>query len=202
MFTFALFVSSGAILATLAVAKRIEEKKKRTPLVLKAVSKGDERVREMHQELLHQYSRVKDKSAFWMKKQLPMKTRSLVNKLQAYAKERSEEYLGDVRGSRLLKKPDGISEFFKSISDIEKGGGEINESLPPEIIEHFHIETAERPIEVTETRVETVISRDVEEKPVHTVSAVEPVPAIAVAPKRKRTYKPRVKKLAIVQVAD
>ena len=202
MFTFSLFVLSGAIIATLAVSKRIEEKKKRTPIVLRAVSKGDERVREMHHELLHQYSRVKDKSAFWVKKQLPLKMKSTLNKLRAYVRERSEAYLGDVRGTRLLNRPDGISEFFKSISELEKGTGEINETLPAEITEHFHIENAPKPIEVTETRIETIISSNTEEKPVHVVTAIEPAPAPAMTARKKRAYRPRTRKLAVVQVSD
>lgn len=201
MFTFSLFVVSGGIIATLAVAKRIEEKKKRTPFVLKAVSRGDERVRELHHEALRQYSQAKEKSAFWVKKQLPLKLKSTINKLQAYAKEMSVEYLGDVRGSRMIKKSEGISEFFKNISDIEKGTGEINESLPAEVTENFNIETTEEmPVEVSETRVETVITTEVESKPVHMVTAKDPVPAAA--PKKKRAYKPRVKKLAVLQGVD
>jgi hypothetical protein len=200
MFPFALFVISGAMIATLTVAKRIEEKKKRTPLVLRVVSRSDERIRELHGEALRKYSQTKDKSAFWIKKQLPLKLKSLVNKMQAYAKEKGEEYLGDMRDSRLIKKSDGISEFFKNISEIEKGGGEINETLPEELREEFNIETSvERPVEVTETKVETIITTDVEERPVHMVTEVAPEPVVV---KKKRAYKPRVKKLAVLEVAD
>lgn len=203
MFAFSLFIISGAIIATLAIAKRMEEKKKRTPIVLRAVSHGDERIRAMHHELLLQYSRVKDKSAFWVKKQLPLKMKNLLAKLQGYVKEKSEVYLGDVRGSRLLKRPAGISEFFKNISDIEKGVGEIDETLPEEMRKDFQIETTvEKPIEVTETRIETVISTDIEEKPVRIVTTVEPKVAPNPAIKKKRAYKPRAKKLAVVEVAD
>lgn len=202
MFSFALFILSGAIIATLAVAKRMEEKKKRTPLVLRAVSRADARVRALHHEALHQYTQAKDKSAFYVKKQLPLKMKSLINKLNAYAKEKGAEYFGDMRGARLInKKPENISEFFKSMSEIEKGGGEINESLPADLQEDFAVETAEKPVEVTETRVETIVTSNVEEKPVHMVTELEPAPEV-VKPKRKRTYKPRVKKLAVVEVLD
>ncbi|MEK7135384.1 MAG: hypothetical protein AAB780_01625 [Patescibacteria group bacterium] len=195
MFTFSLFVISGVAIATLTVSKRIEEKKKQTPIVLRAVSKGDERVRALHHHALHQYSHGKDKFAFWFKKQLPLKLKSFWNRFQAYARERSTEYLGDVRGSRLLKKSDGISEFFKSVSEIEKGVGEINESLP----QGFHIEeVSEKPIEVTESRVETITTNITEEKPVYIIAE----PEVAPAPKKKRTYKPRMRKLAVVEVLD
>ncbi len=203
MVTFALFILSGTIIAVLAIAKRMEEKRRQTPLVLRAVSHGDERIRKFHHEALFQYSQAKDKSAFYLKKQLPLKLKSLINKLNAYAKEKGVEYFGDMRGARLLKKPDGISEFFKNISEIEKGTGEINESLPPELQEDFQVETAEKPIEVTETRVETIVSTDIEEKPVHLVTELEPAPAAATAkPKRKRAYRPRVRKLAVLEVAE
>lgn len=203
MLTFALFLLSGAALATLTIAKRVEEKKKRTPAVLRAVSIGDERVRHLHNEILRQYSTAKEKSAFWVKKQLPLKVKSNLNKLHAYAKEKGVEYMGDMRDSRLIKKSDGISEFFKNISEIEKGTGEINESLPEGLENEFRIETSvEKPVEVKETRIETVISSEVEEKPVHVVTEMAPVVEIELKPKKKRAYKPRAKKLAVVEIAD
>lgn len=202
MFTFSIFIFSGVIIASLTIAKRMEEKKRRSPIVLRAVSHGDESVRQMHHKLLHQYSRIKDKSAFWVKKQIPLKMKSLVNKLQTYAKEKGEAYLGNVRGSRLLQRSGGISEFFKNISEIEKGAGEINEALPKEIRSDFYLETATKPIEVTETRVATIITKEVEEKPVHLVTALEPEPVVNSIPKKRRTYKPRARKLAVVEVAE
>lgn len=204
MLPFALFIISGAVIAALALAKRIEEKRKRTPFILRAVSQGDERIRELHQEALRQYALAKNKSAFFLKKQLPLKLKSLAHKLQAYLKERGEDYFGDVRNSRLLKRPDGISEFFKSISEVEKGGGEINDTLPEELQRDFHIETtAEKPVEVTETKIETVVTTEVEERPVHIVTAVEPAPEPKIVkPRKKRVYKPRAKKLAVVEVLD
>ena len=33
-----------------------------------------------------------------------------------------------MRDSKLLKKSDGISEFFKNMSNIEKGNGEIHDN--------------------------------------------------------------------------
>ena len=34
-----------------------------------------------------------------------------------------------MRDSRLIKRSDGISEFFKNMSEIEKGNGEIHKDL-------------------------------------------------------------------------
>lgn len=129
MLPFSIFILSGVGIVTLTVAKRLEEKKRHQTLVLRAVSRGDERVREIHHKALHHYSHSKEKFAFWFKKQLPLKVRSIWNRLKAYMGEKSVEYLGDMRNSRLLKKSDGISEFFKNISEIEKGGGEINDEV-------------------------------------------------------------------------
>lgn len=127
MFAFSLFFFSGAVLVTLTVAKRLEEKKRRSNVVLRAVSTGDERMRRLHHEALHAYSDGKDKFSFWFKKQLPLKAKSLANKSLSYLHSTATKHFGDIRNSRLLKKSDGLSEFFKNISEIEKGGGEINE---------------------------------------------------------------------------
>ncbi len=129
MLPFSIFILSGVGIVTLTVAKRLEEKRRAQTIVLRAVSKGDERMRDIHHKALHHYSYSKEKFAFWFKKQLPLKLKSLWHKVQLYVREKSVEYLGDVRNSRLLKKSDGISEFFKNISEIEKGGGEINDEV-------------------------------------------------------------------------
>ena len=129
MLSFTIFILSGVGIATLTYAKRREEKHRTQTMVLRAVSRGDEHVCDLHHQALHHYSYTKEKFSFWMTKQLPLKLKNLWNKLQAYLKEKSLEYLGDVRNSRLLKKSDGISEFFKNISEVEKGGGEINDEV-------------------------------------------------------------------------
>lgn len=188
MVTFSLFVISGAVIATLTVSKRIEEKKKQTPIVLRAVSKGDTHVRSLHHKALHHYSHSKDRLAFWFRMQLPLKLKGFWNRFQYHIKARSSEYIGDVRGSRLLKKSEGISEFFKNVSEIEKGAGEINEALPAEIVENLHTEQVESPL-IIEARVETVA-------PVEEV-----VPARVVA-RRKRVYKPKRRKLVVVEAVD
>ncbi len=173
MFTFTLFVISGAIILTLTLSKRIEEKEKRTPIILRAISKGDESVRSLHHEALHQYTHGKDKFAFWFKKQLPLKLKGFWNRVKIYTRERSNEYMRDMRSSKLLKKSDGISEFFKSISEIEKGTGEINESWPTE--------NEVVPITPSITPSQTIPSKVV---------------------KKKRVYKPRVKKLSVIEMPD
>jgi hypothetical protein len=209
MLSFALFLLSGIAIVALTLSKRVEERKKTKVFILRAVSRADERVREFHHEALHFYSEGKDRFSFWAQKQLPMKLKSLYNRFQAYAEEKSIEYLGDVRNSRLIKRSDGISEFFKNISDIEKGTGEINEVLPEEMQHDFYVETAPKPIEVTETRVETVITTTVEEEPVHIVSEVVEAP-VTISPKlhkqkkaaapKKRPAAPRKKRVKVLEI--
>lgn len=172
MVSFALFLLSGIAIIVLTLSKRVEERRRTRFFLLRSVSRADKRVREFHHEALHFYSGGKDKFSFWIRKQLPMKLKSLSNKLQAYAGEKSVEYLGDIRNSRLIKRSDGISDFIKSISDIEKGSGEINEALPAEMRHDFYIDDVLKPIEIKETKVETIITTTLEKERVHVVREV------------------------------
>lgn len=100
-------------------------------MLLRLVSLGDERVRHLSHELAHLYAEKKEKAHFFVNKQLPLHTRNILNKTSSTVKERVEKYVGDIRGSKFLKKSDGISEFFKSISEKENGG-RIDDSLDVE----------------------------------------------------------------------
>lgn len=143
MLSFSLFILSGAALITLALAKRYEEKKRKSIFILKAISKGDERARDSLVRLLHFYSIGKEKAEIFIKKQLPLRTKNWRYKSISYLKENAAKYLGDMRNSKLIKRSDGISEFFKNISEIEKGNGEINEVYTEPTVE----EVAEEPAE-------------------------------------------------------
>jgi hypothetical protein len=142
MITFVLFAVSGVAIVSITAAKRVADRKKTTVFILRLISLGDERLRKVHHEGLRQYSFGKEKFGFWLKKQLPLKIKSFWNRIQSYVGGKAVKYLGDVRGSRLLKRPDGISEFFKNVSEIEKGGGEINETLE-NLDDDFYIQTSE-----------------------------------------------------------
>ena len=126
--TYAFFISGLAIVALL-LAKRLEMKYKRRFFLLRAVSKRDVHVRELYHKAVHAYSDAKERTFYLVTKHLPLHVRNYSNKALSYAREKALKYLGDIRDSRLLNKPDGMSEFFKNVSDIEKGNGEINESL-------------------------------------------------------------------------
>lgn len=134
MITFFLFIFSGLALVTLALTKRMEEKRKTGVFLFKLISKGDENIRNLHHKSLHFYSVSKHKAEFFFKKQLPIHSRKALNKFVTKLSEQAGKYMGDIRDSRLLKKSDGISEFFKNMSSVEKGMGEINEGFMSEEI--------------------------------------------------------------------
>ena len=56
-----------------------------------------------------------------------MHSRNSLNKTISFLKEKKDRYTDNMRDSRLLKKSDGISEFFKNMSGIEKGNGVIHD---------------------------------------------------------------------------
>lgn len=123
-----IFVLSGAGIITLTLAKRFQEKKKKNVFILRAISRGNERVHDYHHRAINTYSVGKERMDFWVRKQLPLRTKNIWYKMVAYIQERGNEYIGEMRNVKLLKRTDGLSEFFKNISEIEKGTGEINDS--------------------------------------------------------------------------
>lgn len=124
-----IFILSGTVLAIMLLAKRIEEKRKRNVFILNLISRGDTHVRELHHRAVRYYSIGKEKGVFLVKKQLPRYSRSSLNKALALIEERLQRHLDSIRDSRLLKKDEGISEFFKNISEVEKGGGELHDDV-------------------------------------------------------------------------
>lgn len=102
------------------------EKTKKNFLILSLISRGDIRARELSHDVAHLYSEFRGWLEFFVKKQLPLRTKSTLNKSQVFIKEQSDKYLELIRDSKLLRKSDGISEFFKNVSSVEKGNGEID----------------------------------------------------------------------------
>ena len=129
MDSIAIFAISGTALITLVAAKKIEERFEKPLFIFTWITKGDERIRDLYHRVLHLYSEGKERVSFLVNKQFKLHTRNIFNKLVTYLNEKREQYENNLRNSRLLKKPDGISEFFKSISDVEKGNGSIDETL-------------------------------------------------------------------------
>ena len=74
-------------------------------------------------------SETKEKIHLIINKKIKLHSKNTFNKLVAYLGEKREQYETNMRNSRLLKKSDGISEFFKSMSEVEKGNGTIEETF-------------------------------------------------------------------------
>lgn len=194
MFSFTLFAFSGTVIVILTLAKYVEVRNKKTFFVLKAISRGDERLRKAHESAFNRYLDNKDKAALFIKKQLPLKARSVWNRSLVWGKESAQKLIGDLRDSRLLgKRSEGLSEFFKNISDIEKGNGTIEEPYldKGEIIEEAEVEAVAIPSPIMEEVIE--ITETLEAKPVKLLRKR------AVA---KKPSKPRRKKIAVVEVTD
>lgn len=126
MFLITVFLVSGVALILLVGAKYLEERRQKPFLILNLISKGNLHVRDLSHKATHDYAEFREWAEFFAKKQLPLHSKNLLNKSQTLVQEKSAKYLELIRDSKLLKKPDGISEFFKTISSVEKGGGEID----------------------------------------------------------------------------
>lgn len=125
----AIFSISGLAIVSLMVAKKWGEKRRKRFLILDIISKGDIRIRRFYHLTIHFYSEGREYFLFFLKKQISMHSRNSLNKLLAFLRKKRERYVESMRDSRLLKKSDGISEFFKNMSNIEKGNGEIHDSI-------------------------------------------------------------------------
>ena len=123
----AIFAVSGLAILTLLVTKSLERKRKRPFFILAAISRSDIHIRGLYHKAVHFYSEGKEKISFFFKKQIPIHSKNFLNKLLSFLREKRAQYIDNMRNSKLLKKSDGISEFFKNMSDVEKGNGEIND---------------------------------------------------------------------------
>lgn len=180
-----LFILSGIVLMTMAVAKRLEEKRRTKVFLFKLISKGDSLAREFHHEAVNFYSAGKEKADFFIKKQLPMKSKSSFNKIIAKVEQKMERHIDNLRDSRLLKKPDGISEFFKNISTVEKGAGELRGDI-------YNGESIETEIE-PETVSEAISPEPIEIK-FEIVEPTVPSASEAETPVEKKPKTPRARK--------
>ncbi len=129
MYLTSVFIFSGAFTAILVVTKWLEQKSRRTFYILEVISKGDARVRRVAHDLAHKYSDWKDALVFALTKQAPIRVRGFLNRHTYLIREKVDVYAQKARNSRLLKRDEGISEFFQSISSADKGNGQINEQF-------------------------------------------------------------------------
>lgn len=127
MTSIAIFAISGTALVTLLVAKWLEKKRNKQLFIFRWIARGDERIRDLHHKCLRLYSEGKERVFFFATKQLKLHSKNTFNKLVTFLKEKRTQYENNMRNSRLIKKQDGISEFFKNMSDIKKDNGTIEE---------------------------------------------------------------------------
>lgn len=125
----AIFAVSGFSIMALFAAKGIEVMRKKPLFLLKAVKKADARLHTVHHGTLHFYENWKEQAAFFMSRQAPMRIKNSWNKMETFVRERKEEYLLKMRDARIIKRREGISEFYKNLASIERGNGEINETF-------------------------------------------------------------------------
>lgn len=117
-----IFALSGVGIILLILVKLRALQTKKPAILLGLISLGDHRVRNVYQKTTHHYSEVKEKGRVLVTKQIPMHSKNLLNKAETLVKEKSEKYLGNIRNTRLLNnKREGLSEFFKNLSDKENG---------------------------------------------------------------------------------
>lgn len=121
MILYITFAVSGAVIVLLLLTKVLEIKHKKKFILSRVISKGDHRIRVLSHNATHQYSVLKEDTGFFIKQQLPLHTKNILKKVEAHAKEKSEKYIGNIRNTRLIKpRNEGISEFFKNMSEKEK----------------------------------------------------------------------------------
>ncbi len=117
-----IFALSGICLIILLSTKMREIKHQRTIFPLNFISRSDHRIREVSHLATKHYSELKEKGEFVLTKQIPLHSKNILNKTKTLINEKIEKHLGDIRNTRLLgDKKDGISEFFKNLSDKENG---------------------------------------------------------------------------------
>ncbi|MBX4198685.1 hypothetical protein KW800_00160 [Candidatus Parcubacteria bacterium] len=116
-----IFAASGVGIAAIIWAKVLEDKHKRKPALLRLISLGDAHARTLSHELSRRYFEWKEEADFFLNKELPFRTRTFINKTNVTVKERFDKHVGDIRGSKFLKKNDGLNEFFKNLSEKENG---------------------------------------------------------------------------------
>jgi hypothetical protein len=143
-----LFILSGITIIALTLAKRFELKKRRALFFLTTIGRADERAKDLHHQLVGIYAGGKDKLIFFFKKELPLKVKKRSITVLTFFKNKIEERLGNIRNSRDINKQDGISEFFKTMGEVERGGGEINDEVYLEEVESVTHKVLSRPIVV------------------------------------------------------
>lgn len=120
MISIIIFYFSGAVIVLLLLAKVLESKREKPFLFLSVISKGDIHFRKLSHNVTNNYYELKEKTIFFIEKQLPLRYKSFINKIKAFINKYTEKYLGDFRNTHYINsKNESISEFFKSISHLD-----------------------------------------------------------------------------------
>jgi len=114
-----IFYVSLACIAFLLFTKMREQKTKKQPFLLRIITLGDERIQIFSQKSAHWYADRKDDAIYFFEKQLPIRSKRLWAKTQATAIEKWGILMNDLREMKILKRSEGLSEFFQA-RDEEK----------------------------------------------------------------------------------
>jgi len=125
----AIFAFSGTMVLLLPVAKHLGQGRENPFIIFRLISRGETHAREIYHTTIHLYTEWKERLTLLFKKKIYLYSRNILNKLSTFVEEKRLEYLNNMRDSKLLKRQDGISEFYKNMSSVEKGNGEIYEDF-------------------------------------------------------------------------
>ena len=124
-----IFSVSGLAIILLLAIKKLGEGRRKQFFILKAISKGDRHVKEVYHKIVSLYTHDKERFMLFLKKRIPLHSKNSLNKSLSFLRNKKDRYLERLRDSKLIGKSDGISEFFRNMSDIEKGNGEIHDHI-------------------------------------------------------------------------
>lgn len=122
------FLVSGLAIVSFFTAKAMEKRRGKVLFVTKAISRGDRITRETYHKAVTLYSEWKEKALIFFRKRIPIHSKNFLNKLLLFLEKKKQRYAENMRNSRLIKKQDGLSEFFQTMSTVEKGNGAIHDT--------------------------------------------------------------------------
>lgn len=109
-----IFYVSGACIALLLFVKLREMQMRRQPMLLRLISRGDERMKVFSQKSAHWYADRKEDVIYFFEKQLPVHSRRLWAKAETLAAEKWNLLAEDLRKMQILKRREGLTEYFQT----------------------------------------------------------------------------------------
>jgi hypothetical protein len=118
-----IFALTGAVIVLLIAAKSFELKRGKHFVIFRLISLGDSSLRALLHSSATLYTTAKERTLFFLKKQLPLKTRSYWNRLLAFLKDKTDKNLVRMRDIKIIRpRKQNISEFFRNLPKKETGG--------------------------------------------------------------------------------